>query len=182
MWFKTCSKRERAVTWRNPAAQTLKVFYSSSIVPLTNLPRKTCQHSASSVVAIRISCCVIEVFVFRKLLFTYDANQDSCIIKCQRETWLGCIVFWLEQTLLITHFSVKVATQSRIREYMKQSLKCPISEEIYSWLLDVTAFVYVDKIRMNHPCGGRNVDPCNTIPLGTYRHVIGVDEVVLITS
>jgi hypothetical protein len=33
------------------------------------LPRRTCHHSASSVLAVRISCRVIAVFVFRKPLF-----------------------------------------------------------------------------------------------------------------
>jgi hypothetical protein len=34
------TKRERAVTWWNPAAQTRPVFDSSSFVPALTLPRK----------------------------------------------------------------------------------------------------------------------------------------------
>jgi len=38
--FKTRAKRERAVTWWNPAAQTRPVLDSSSILPIPTLPRK----------------------------------------------------------------------------------------------------------------------------------------------
>jgi hypothetical protein len=38
--FKTRPKRERAVTWRNPAAQTRPLIDSSSFVPVPALPRK----------------------------------------------------------------------------------------------------------------------------------------------
>jgi len=40
MGLKTRAKRERAVTWWNPAAQTLPVLDSSSFVPVPMLPRK----------------------------------------------------------------------------------------------------------------------------------------------
>jgi hypothetical protein len=68
--LKTRSKRERAVTWWNPAAQTRPVLDSSSFVTKPTLSRRTCLHFASSVLADRISCRVIAVFVFRKALFT----------------------------------------------------------------------------------------------------------------
>ena len=38
--FKTRAKRERAVTWWNPAARTRPILDSSSFVPVTALPRK----------------------------------------------------------------------------------------------------------------------------------------------
>jgi hypothetical protein len=40
MIFKTRAKRERPVTWCNPAAQTRPVLDSSSSVPVPTLPRK----------------------------------------------------------------------------------------------------------------------------------------------
>jgi len=36
----------------------------------THASPHTCHHSASSVLAVQISCCVITMFVFRKPLFT----------------------------------------------------------------------------------------------------------------
>jgi hypothetical protein len=38
--FKTLAKRERAVTWWNPAAQTRPVFNSASFVPVPTLKRQ----------------------------------------------------------------------------------------------------------------------------------------------
>jgi hypothetical protein len=67
--FKTPAKRERAVTWWNPAAQTCPALDSSSFAAVLTLHRRTCHHSSSSVLAVRISCRVIAVFVLRKLLF-----------------------------------------------------------------------------------------------------------------
>jgi len=46
------------------------VFDSSSSVPIPILPCRICLHSASSILAVHISCCIIAVFVFRKPLFT----------------------------------------------------------------------------------------------------------------
>jgi hypothetical protein len=40
------------------------VLDSSSFAPILMLPHRTCLHSASSVVAVRIKCHDIEVFVF----------------------------------------------------------------------------------------------------------------------
>ena len=67
--FKTRAKRERAVTWWNPATQTRPVLDSSSFVPVPTLPYRTCLHSASSVLALHISCRVFSMFVCRKPLF-----------------------------------------------------------------------------------------------------------------
>jgi hypothetical protein len=67
--LKTPAKRERAVVWWNTAAQTRPVLDSSSFSPVLTIPRRTCLHSASSVLAVRISCCDIAVFVVRKPLF-----------------------------------------------------------------------------------------------------------------
>jgi hypothetical protein len=67
--FKTPAKQERAVTWWNPAAQPRPVLDASSFAPVPTLPRRTYLHSASSVLAVHISCRVIAVFVFRKPLF-----------------------------------------------------------------------------------------------------------------
>jgi hypothetical protein len=67
--FKMRAKQEKVITWRNPAAQTRPVLDSSSYAPILTLPHRTCLHSASSVLAVRISCPVIAVFVFRKPLF-----------------------------------------------------------------------------------------------------------------
>jgi hypothetical protein len=68
--FKTPAKQERAVTWWNPAAQMRPVFDSSSFAPILTFPCRTCLHSASSILAVRISCHIIAVIVFRKTLFT----------------------------------------------------------------------------------------------------------------
>jgi hypothetical protein len=78
--FKTPAKRERAVTWWNLAAQTCLVDYSSSFAPVLTLPRRTCHHSASSVVAVRISCRVFTVFVFRKHLFINLTLPYLCLL------------------------------------------------------------------------------------------------------
>jgi hypothetical protein len=67
--FKTPAKRERATAWWNPAAQMSPVLDLSSFAPVLTLPPITCLPSASSVLAVRISCRVIAVFVFRKPLF-----------------------------------------------------------------------------------------------------------------
>jgi hypothetical protein len=67
--LKTRAKRERTVTWWNPAAQKRPVLNSSSFARVLTLPSRTCLHSAFSVLAVRISCRVIALFVFRKLLF-----------------------------------------------------------------------------------------------------------------
>jgi hypothetical protein len=64
--FKTRAKREWAVTWWNPAAQTRPALDSSSFVPVPTLSRKLVTILLSSVLAVRISCHVIVVFVFRK--------------------------------------------------------------------------------------------------------------------
>jgi hypothetical protein len=68
MSFKPRAKRERAITWS--AAETRPVLDSSFFVPVPTLPRRTCLHSASSVLAVRITCRVIAVFVFRKPLLS----------------------------------------------------------------------------------------------------------------
>jgi hypothetical protein len=67
--FKTRAKRERAVSWWNPAAPVCPVLDSSSFAPIHTLPRGTCLRSASSVLAVHIICYDITVFVFRKPLF-----------------------------------------------------------------------------------------------------------------
>jgi hypothetical protein len=66
---KTRTKREWAITWSNPTAQTHPLLDSSPFTPILTLSRRTCLHSASSVLAVRISCRVITVFVFRKPWF-----------------------------------------------------------------------------------------------------------------
>ena len=68
--FKTCAKGQRAITWWNPAAQMHPVLDSSSFVPAPTLSRRTCLHSASSILTVHISCHGIAVFVFRNPLFT----------------------------------------------------------------------------------------------------------------
>jgi hypothetical protein len=65
----TCSTWEWAITWWNTAARTCPVLDSSSFAPVLTIPRRTCLHSASSVHAVRISCCVIAMMAFRKPLF-----------------------------------------------------------------------------------------------------------------
>jgi hypothetical protein len=67
--FKMCAKWEWAVTWWNPVAQIHPVLGSSSFVPMPTLPHRTCLQSASSDLAVHISCHVITLFVFRKPLF-----------------------------------------------------------------------------------------------------------------
>jgi hypothetical protein len=44
----------------------LPVLVSSSFVPIPTLPCRTCSHSAPSILAVWVSCCIITVFVFRK--------------------------------------------------------------------------------------------------------------------
>jgi hypothetical protein len=78
--FKTRAKREQTVTRWNPAAQTRPVLDSSLFVPVTMLPRRTFRHSASSVLAVRISCRVIAVFVLRKLLFINKTLLYLCML------------------------------------------------------------------------------------------------------
>jgi hypothetical protein len=69
--FKTRAKREQPVTWWNLAAQTCPVIDSSSYAPVLTLPRRTCLHSASIILAVHISCPVIAVFVFRKSFLSF---------------------------------------------------------------------------------------------------------------
>jgi hypothetical protein len=70
--YKTHAKRERVVTWWNPT-----VLVSSKFVPVPTLPRITCLHSASSVLAVRISChVIIVVSVLRKPLFISTTFQN----------------------------------------------------------------------------------------------------------
>jgi hypothetical protein len=64
--FKTLARRERAVTLCNLATQTRPVLDSSFFAPVLTLPHTICLHSAFGVLAFRISCRVIAVFVFRK--------------------------------------------------------------------------------------------------------------------
>jgi hypothetical protein len=49
-----------------PSNQTRQVRDLSSFVPV---PRRTCHHSAYSVLAVRISFRIIALFIFRKPLF-----------------------------------------------------------------------------------------------------------------
>jgi hypothetical protein len=67
--FKTPAKRERAVKWWNTAAQTRPVLESAPFAPVLTLHRRTCHNSASSTLAVRISCRVIAEFLFRRPLF-----------------------------------------------------------------------------------------------------------------
>jgi hypothetical protein len=54
--LKTRAKCERAVTWWNPAVQTRPVLTSLIFLfPRTNVSQQICHHSASSVLAVRIS-------------------------------------------------------------------------------------------------------------------------------
>jgi hypothetical protein len=62
--LKTCTKQKRAVTWWNPVAQTCPILIF--LCPRTHTSPQTCHHSASSVLAVWISCHVLAVFVFRK--------------------------------------------------------------------------------------------------------------------
>jgi hypothetical protein len=52
------------------SCQMHPVLDSSSFAPVLVLPCRTCLHSASSVLAVRTSCRIIAVSVFRKPLFT----------------------------------------------------------------------------------------------------------------
>jgi len=56
----------QARTGRNMVKSNSPLLDASSFVPILTLPRRTCHHSASSVLTVRISCRVIAVFVFRK--------------------------------------------------------------------------------------------------------------------
>jgi hypothetical protein len=73
--FKTRATRERTVTWWNPAAQTRPGLDSYSLAPVITLPHRTGLNSASSVLAVRISCRIIAVVVFRKpLIINYTLS------------------------------------------------------------------------------------------------------------
>jgi hypothetical protein len=74
------AKRERAVTWWNPAAQTRPVFDLSSFAPVLTLPHRMHLHSASSVLAVHISCRDIAVFVSRKPLFISWTLSYLCML------------------------------------------------------------------------------------------------------
>jgi hypothetical protein len=67
--FKMHAKQEQAITWWNPAAQTHAVLDQSSFTHALTLPHRTCLHSTSSILTVRIIFHVIAVFVFRKPLF-----------------------------------------------------------------------------------------------------------------
>ena len=60
--FKPCAKREQAVTWWNPAAQTRPVLDSSSFVPVAMLPREL----ATILLLVFSLFELVAVFVFRK--------------------------------------------------------------------------------------------------------------------
>jgi hypothetical protein len=74
------AKQEQAVTWWNPATQMQPVLDSSSFAPIPMLPRRTCLHSASSILTVHISCRVIAVFVFRKPLFINKTLPYLCLL------------------------------------------------------------------------------------------------------
>jgi hypothetical protein len=59
------TKRERAVTWWNPAVQMRPLIDSSSFTPVLTLHRRTCLHSASSVLTVRISFCVQKALIYQ---------------------------------------------------------------------------------------------------------------------
>jgi hypothetical protein len=80
MYFKPPAKRERAVTRRNPTAQMRPILDSYSYVPVRTLHRRNCPHSASSVLAFRVSCHIIAVFVFRKPLFISLTLPYLCML------------------------------------------------------------------------------------------------------
>ena len=101
------------------------------------------------------NCCLIkqkDFFRYWKVI-THDTKHYNCVVKFEGETWRELIVLWLERTLLIIPVPVSVVTQSLFRkDILNEILKCIISAEMYSWLLDLTALVYADKIRLVHPC------------------------------
>jgi hypothetical protein len=73
---------QQAITWWNPAAQTHPVLDSSSFVPVLMLPCRIFLHSASSVLAVHISCRIIAPFVFRKpLLINKIYRTYVCYMK-----------------------------------------------------------------------------------------------------
>jgi hypothetical protein len=87
--FKIRTKRERAVTWWNPAPQTCPVLDSSSFAIVHQLPCRTCLNSASSILVVLISCCDVAVFVFRKPLFMYVTLISCYICYAQRGKMLN---------------------------------------------------------------------------------------------
>jgi hypothetical protein len=50
------------------------------LCPVRTLPHRTCLHSASSVLTVHISCCVIAAFVFRKPLFNKKTLPYLCLL------------------------------------------------------------------------------------------------------
>jgi hypothetical protein len=67
------------------SSPTCPVLDSSSFAPVPMLPPKTCLYSASSILAVCISCHAITVLVFRKPLFI---NKLHCIYVCYRNIML----------------------------------------------------------------------------------------------
>jgi hypothetical protein len=56
------------------------VLDSSSFASELMLPCRTCLHSASSILAVHISCHIIAMFVFRKHLFINQTLPYLCLL------------------------------------------------------------------------------------------------------
>jgi hypothetical protein len=92
VWFislKTRAKRERVVTWWKPAAQTRPVLVSSFFAPVLTLPHRTCQHSASSLLAVRINCALSQCLCSES---PYLSIKIYCIYVCHTNITLYRVI------------------------------------------------------------------------------------------
>jgi hypothetical protein len=77
--FKPHANRERDRNVMKSSSPNAPVLHSSFFASVLTLPRRTCHHSASNFLAVRISCRDIAVFVFRRPLLI---NKLYLIFVC----------------------------------------------------------------------------------------------------
>jgi hypothetical protein len=99
------------------------VLDSSTFVPVTTLPRRTCHHSASSVLTVRISCRVIALFVFRKPLFINYTSPYLCMLHEYHVIYSVRYYLWFHVT------TVGLGTYSVHINYRRISLRHNLSEK-----------------------------------------------------
>ena len=88
------------------------------LCPHTHAFPQTCHHSASSVLAVRISCHVIAVFVFRKPLFTVIMAP-----KCKSSDADTASKPWRSHDVLSISEKVKIQDMIEIKKNCMQTLK-----------------------------------------------------------
>jgi hypothetical protein len=92
-WIVVTFKMCQTWTGHNMVKSSSPALDSYSFVPMPTLPYRTCLPSASSVLAVRISCCIITLFIFRKPLsielYCIYVSHD-CHIKYSVRYYLQC--------------------------------------------------------------------------------------------